>query len=123
MSRELVSCPSCGSTMVLRSTAKHRYPNGQNKLFFGCSRYPSCRTTLSANPDGTPVDSPSISLLESRSLVYSMLSKLWKTDRMTKNEAHLLLAEALGIPFGDARVNSFDEDTCSRAIDILSREV
>ena len=37
---QFVSCPKCGSEMVLR-TAKHGARSGQR--FWGCSRFPTCR--------------------------------------------------------------------------------
>jgi restriction system protein len=44
-SRESVSCPKCGSTMV-RRIAKQGSRAGN--AFWGCSRFPACRGTLSA---------------------------------------------------------------------------
>lgn len=39
-----VKCPECGSPMVLRTA--RRGPNAGGK-FYGCSRYPNCKTTVS----------------------------------------------------------------------------
>jgi ATP-dependent DNA helicase RecQ len=38
-----VTCPKCGSSMILRTARKGRNPGGQ---FYGCSRYPKCKGLL-----------------------------------------------------------------------------
>lgn len=48
---EPVFCPTCSSPMVLK---KSRF--GRN--FFACTRYPECKGTLSADPQGKPVILP-----------------------------------------------------------------
>ncbi|MDC7232559.1 MAG: type I DNA topoisomerase [Spirochaetales bacterium] len=50
---EAVACPECGSNMVLK---KSRY----GKEFLACSRYPECKTTMSVDKDGKPVELPKI---------------------------------------------------------------
>ena len=50
---EAVACPECGSNMVLK---KSRY----GKEFLACSRYPECKTTLSVDKEGKPVELPKI---------------------------------------------------------------
>lgn len=41
-----VKCPKCGAKMVLR--------DGKNGPFWGCSKYPECRSTVS-DQNGRPV--------------------------------------------------------------------
>jgi DNA topoisomerase-1 len=48
-----VSCPACGKPMVMK---KSRY----GKEFLACSTYPDCKTTLSVDKDGKPVELPQI---------------------------------------------------------------
>ncbi len=50
---EVVPCPECGSNMVLK---KSRY----GKEFLACSKYPECKTTMSVDKDGKPVELPKI---------------------------------------------------------------
>lgn len=48
-----VDCPTCGKPMNLKTS---RY----GKKFFACSDYPDCKTTLSADKDGQPIELPKI---------------------------------------------------------------
>ena len=46
----LVRCPKCSSLMMRRWTTK----NGKKSYFWGCSKYPECKTTL-PDRNGKPV--------------------------------------------------------------------
>jgi DNA topoisomerase I len=48
-----INCPSCGKPMVKK---KSRY----GKEFMACSAYPDCKTTLSLDKDGKPVELPKV---------------------------------------------------------------
>lgn len=48
-----VDCPTCGKPMIMK---KSRY----GKQFLACSAYPDCKTTLSVDKDGKPVELPKI---------------------------------------------------------------
>jgi len=50
---DAVPCPECGSNMVKK---KSRF----GKEFLACSRYPECKTTLSLDKEGKPVELPKI---------------------------------------------------------------
>jgi DNA topoisomerase-1 len=48
-----VECPECGSPMIMKTS---RY----GKKFLACSKYPECKTTLSVDKDGKPVELPKV---------------------------------------------------------------
>ena len=48
--KDVVRCPKCGSPMMRRWTTK----NGKKSYFWGCSKYPECKTTL-PDRNGKPV--------------------------------------------------------------------
>lgn len=50
---EIVPCPECGSNMILK---KSRF----GKEFLACSKYPECKTTMSVDKEGKPVELPKI---------------------------------------------------------------
>jgi len=50
---EVIPCPECGSNMIKK---KSRF----GKEFLACSRYPECKTTLSLDKEGKPVELPKI---------------------------------------------------------------
>lgn len=45
---DLLQCP-CGARMVLR----HARDTG--RAFYGCSQYPTCKNTIGADKDGSPI--------------------------------------------------------------------
>ena len=49
--RSVQSCPACGQLMILRTAREG--PNTGSQ-FWGCSGYPGCKTTLPAQPRGSP---------------------------------------------------------------------
>ncbi len=49
---QVLTCPECGGEMVLRVSPKYRDP------FYGCTRFPECRSTHGAKPDGSPLGTP-----------------------------------------------------------------
>lgn len=51
-------CPDCGAVMVLRTARVLRDSKGRPKRFFGCIRYPECRSVHSATHDGKPIGIP-----------------------------------------------------------------
>lgn len=48
----VLACPECDAAMVLRKSWKYPHP------FYGCVRYPQCRATHGAHPDGAPMGIP-----------------------------------------------------------------
>lgn len=53
-----IICPTCGSEMVLKSTSKFTHKDGTYKKFYGCKRFPACRETHGAHPNGQPLGIP-----------------------------------------------------------------
>lgn len=53
-----LTCPECGSPMVLRVTSKFKTKDGQPRKFYGCSRWPKCDATHGAHPNGEPLGVP-----------------------------------------------------------------
>ena len=46
-----VECPECGSDIVQRRSRKAK---GRNKMFYGCSNYPSCKFASNQRPLSQP---------------------------------------------------------------------
>lgn len=53
-----MKCPDCNSEMILKTTTKFIYKNGNPRKFYGCSNYPKCKATHGAHPDGSPLGHP-----------------------------------------------------------------
>lgn len=44
--------------MVLRTTTKFTTRDGKPRKFYGCSRFPDCKATHGAHPNGKPLGHP-----------------------------------------------------------------
>jgi len=66
-----MNCPECDSIMILK--------NSKYGKFYGCSKYPLCKGTHGAHPDGRPLGIPAN-----------------KETKLLRTEAHKLLGEMFG---------------------------
>jgi ssDNA-binding Zn-finger/Zn-ribbon topoisomerase 1 len=113
----MVICPNCGAEMVLRTTTKFTYPNGEPRKFYGCSKYPTCTGTHGAHPDGRPLGVPgNDKVKDARHQAHAAFDPLWKENHMTRKEAYAWMSNNLGIEF--AHIGALDEDQCSKVIEM-----
>lgn len=116
-----VFCPDCGAPMVLRSTYKLLLADGSPRKFYGCSRWPECKATHGAHPNGLPLGTPADSeTKEARILAHDVFDPLWKSGKMERSGAYLWLAGEMGIPFGDCHIGQFTKEQCERVIQICT---
>ncbi len=75
-----MKCPECGAEMVLR--------NSRYGKFYGCSRFPLCRATHGAHPDGKPLGTPANKELKLRRMeAHRALEKHFgKWETMTRKD-------------------------------------
>lgn len=111
-------CGECGSDMVLR-TAKKIFTDRQlkNPRFWGCSKYPDCRGTHGAHPDGRPLGVPANKETKAwRIKAHDTFDTLWKCSQitMTRKKAYKLLAEKLGVT--EVHIGESDIETCRKII-------
>lgn len=124
---ESVICPECGAEMVLRRTEKFKWRNGENRLFYGCSRYPECKATHGAHPDGKPLGVPGDEATKkARSRAHESFDSLrelrgWIGSRQSYG-AYVWLGRKLGMPDGEIKdkchIAMFDAETCDRVVQI-----
>ena len=111
-----LECPDCGATMRLRHS---RYG-----LFYGCDRFPECRATHGAHPDGRPLGIPANAETKRwRMEAHDAFDQLWGPGRMTRNEAYAWLGEQMGLSRDDCHIGRFDTEQCRAAIEICERAV
>lgn len=74
---ETVICPECGADMKLRDSAYG--------LFYGCSRFPECKATHGAHPDGKPLGIPGDKETRVlRSYLHILLCGFWDYSRVAE---------------------------------------
>lgn len=116
-SRSVVQCPICKEAMILRSTSRFTYPNGQGRLFWGCTRYPKCKATHGAHPDGTPLGIPADQETKQwRVKAHESFDKLWKQHDLTRKQSYVVLQKIMGMNEKEAHIARFDIAQCKRLI-------
>ena len=115
-------CPEsgCDGTMRLRPS---RYG-----LFYGCTRFPRCKASHGAHPDGRPLGVPATKAVkDARIRAHAAFDPLWQSmpaatkreGRHNRETMYRWLAEALGIPRDDCHMGTFDEATCERVVALV----
>lgn len=109
--RRQVACPSvtCSGRLVLK--------RGRGRWFWGCTEYPICRETQSANQEtGDPVGSTADRATQmARDVVVKELERLMGVMLWPAFRAIQWLAEELGMPLQQCDVATFNVATCRRA--------
>lgn len=107
-----VACGECSAPMRLRDS---RYGK-----FWGCTRFPVCRGTHGAHPDGRPLGTPADSDTKRlRMMVHEIFDVAWQSGSLSRNKAYKRLAKAMGITREQCHIGTFDAPTCRRAIEII----
>ena len=117
MRSEKLPCPEpgCGSTMSLR--------HGRFRLFYGCDRFPECKGSHGAHPDGRPLGTPAPQATkDARKRAHDVFDRLWKGARptMSRGQAYAWMADVLGQR--DPHIGNMDEEECERLIRLVENE-
>lgn len=109
---DTVKCGDCQAPMVLRDSKFGK--------FWGCTRFPECRGTHGAHPDGRPLGTPAskaVKLL--RIEAHDLFDLSWKSGRMSRNKAYKWLRKAMGMTEAEAHIGLFGEAECRKLIGLL----
>jgi ssDNA-binding Zn-finger/Zn-ribbon topoisomerase 1 len=116
-------CPECGAPMVLRTTTKHYYGNGQPRKFYGCTRYPECGGAHGAHPNGEPIGIPAdAETKRARMAAHDAFDRLWKGElggTMTRKQAYRELQRVMGMTEEQAHIGRMDKQQCARLVELL----
>lgn len=120
-----VICPECGAKMVLRETTKFKWNNGENRLFYGCSRFPACKGTHGAHPGGAPLGTPAdAATKQARMRAHAAFDLLWKPigARLTQDEAYLWMQSKMGMKSSEAHIGKFNAEQCESLISHVNQD-
>ena len=110
-----VSCPECGARMILRE--------GKHSLFYGCCKFPQCRGTHGAHPNGAPLGTPADrATKDMRIKAHDAFDQLWKplSAPYTRAEAYLVMQSLMGMSSDEAHIGKFTAEQCQELIDRLA---
>lgn len=118
-----VICPYCGSRAVLTSNISvygRTYGNGRVWI---CENFPACDSYVGAHADGTPLGRLANPELRSwKKAAHRAFDPLWKSSRMTRNEAYRWLQKTMGLTKEEGHIGKFDVDQCRRLIELIDAE-
>lgn len=107
--------------MRLRTTKKYQYRNGNDRKFWGCSRFPDCKAAHGAHPDGSPMGTPADTETKAlRQQVHAVFDPLCKKAGLTRSESYRFLRHVMQMSGDDAHIAKFDKATCELAIERLA---
>lgn len=109
-----VICGECSAEMVLRKSPKYKSP------FWGCSKFPECRGSHGAHPDGRPLGVPANQETKQwRIKAHDAFDTLWKCGgiNMTRRKAYKRLAEKMGV--SEIHIGESDIETCKKIIEAV----
>jgi len=121
--KQQVVCPECEAPMKLHETKKYKYGNGNLRKFYGCTRWPQCKGTHGAHPDGSPLGIPADKTTkQARIRAHEAFDSLREIHGVKKPQAYYWLGAKLGIPFpmirDECHIAKFDLKTCEDVIRI-----
>ena len=117
-----LKCGECESPMVLR---KSRFG-----MFYGCTKFPACKGTHGAHPDGLPLGVPANEeTKKARIAAHNAFDKLWKDRQknlgcsrtVARGECYAWLAVELDMRKDDCHIGRFDIDACNHVIAVCAR--
>lgn len=112
-----LKCGECGADMVLRFSKFGK--------FYGCTRYPDCRGTHGAHPDGKPFGTPANKETKAaRIRAHRAFDSIWISRRdqlgipksWARRDAYSWLAVELEMKVDDCHIGMFDVETCERIV-------
>lgn len=110
-------CPTCGAQMILKKTKKFRYKDGRQRNFYSCSMWPMCDTSISANPDETPVGVASDK--ETRSLRNRCHDLLTKKFGPNTRDQYKFIRKVMKMTPDEAHIGKFSKEQCIQLIEYI----
>jgi hypothetical protein len=92
--------------------------------FYGCERYPACKGTHGAHPDGRPLGTPADEATrKARIAVHTAFDRLWTTGELSRAGAYAWMQRALGMSRDEAHIGKFSIAQCEVLLAALGNRV
>lgn len=110
-SPHVVACGDCGAPMVLRPS--------RFRPFWSCTRFPECRGTHGAHPDGRPLGVPANAATRAaRIQAHAAFDSLWRSGGMSRSAAYRWLAKAMGR--SEVHMSGLSQPECDEVIRLVN---
>lgn len=108
--------------MILKETKRFTYLNGQPRKFYACPRFPRCKATHGAHPNGEPMGIPAdTETKQARMQAHDAFDQLWKSGKMGRRSAYKVMQDVMGMSKDEAHIGRFNRDQCLLLIIRLAR--
>ena len=113
---EILNCGDCGAPMVLRSS--------KYGPFYGCSRWPDCKGTHGAHPDGKPKGTPAdANTRKARVTAHRVFDEIWKRDLVrNRGAAYSWMRKAMNLGRSAAHISLFTVEQCETLVQLVHRD-
>jgi hypothetical protein len=106
--------------MKLRESDRFAPRCGRSRKFYGCTRFPDCKATHGAHPDGKPLGVPADQpTKEMRRAAHQAMNRMMARLGVRKKLAYRLMARLLGKTPQESHVGLLDMGECARLIEAL----
>lgn len=120
--RAILYCGDCQAIMTLMVSERYTYDNGNPRPYYRCSRFPHCRGTHSAHPDGSPMGTPADEVTKRlRHRAHVAMGKLQKERRWNTNGMYMWLGKKMGLTKEACHVGLFDAEQCNLVMQFVHR--
>jgi len=116
--RSDLKCGECQAPMVLLKGAKFK------NMFYGCSRYPDCKSSHGAHADGTPKGIPGNKATRlARIFAHTVFDQIWK-QRLVKHRgaAYAWMRQVMGLSKSQAHIAALTKEQCEQLIALVYRD-
>ena len=114
-----IRCPYCGSHVVLRSADGIYRDNRNGSMLYVCANYPRCDAYVRVH-EGTKIPVGTLANQDLRALrkkAHDSFDRLYRSGRMSRDEAYGWLASILQAPQSQAHIGHLTEYYCRQVID------
>lgn len=110
-----LKCPECGSPMELAFSDRFRYKDGSRRPYYRCFKYPECKGTHGAHPNGAPLGFPADARTKKlRISVHELLDRKIGDRRIKRNRRRqMYFLQGLGT---SGHVSQMNAAECEKVI-------
>lgn len=118
MKKQIIRCPYCGGTAILRDESFVHKNNSRGGKVYVCCHYPSCDSYVGTHkgtiiPKGTLANKE---LRKKRIHAHRIFDQIWKQGILSKNEAYRWIADKFCLSGQQAHIGEFSDYMCEQLI-------
>jgi ssDNA-binding Zn-finger/Zn-ribbon topoisomerase 1 len=99
--------------------------NSKFGLFYGCTKYPNCKSTHGAHRNGDPLGKPADEETKAARIeAHNIFDLLWKDKGpLSRSDAYKWMQKAMGLSKDEAHIGMFDKEQCELLIQKVIEDI